>query len=258
MSVSALLQIFQPSESQSEKMTAVNTALGQLERVVADKYTLNAGVVISSETSLLTLEYDNTEDMSPREALRFIYMEITGAPSQAFTVRHPALPHLFIVNNTTGQDATFEIPTSGATEAIVEAGASNILYTSATGVIKVLADTRVQKAQIDAQFWGRPDASEVIGRSIISYETVLAVGMPESFGKVTTNPTASFDIDVQRNGTSIGTITVDTGGAFTFATDGGVPRTIFAGNEVTFHAPATVDATIKDIRFAIAGTQTLA
>jgi len=73
------------------------------------------------------------------------------------------------------------------------------------------------------------------------------------FSNVGTNPTASFALDVKQNGTTIGTITVSTGGAVTATTTSGTAKQIIAGDLISIIAPAGPDATAADMAFTIKG-----
>lgn len=69
-----------------------------------------------------------------------------------------------------------------------------------------------------------------------------------------TNPAASFVIDVKKNGTSAGTITISTGGVVTFATSGGASFSLTGGSdELQFVGPATA-GTALGFAFAIPAT----
>lgn len=60
-----------------------------------------------------------------------------------------------------------------------------------------------------------------------------------------TNPAASYNIDVQKNGVSVGTITISAAGAVSFATSGGTPFTVVGGTEcLTFVGNATADTAV--------------
>lgn len=89
---------------------------------------------------------------------------------------------------------------------------------------------------------GPPDADEIMYAVV----TVRPVYFPADFagsqGHVGIDPTASFVIDVRVDGVSIGSITISTAGAFTFATSGGLAVTVAAGALLEFVAPATPDA----------------
>ena len=63
-----------------------------------------------------------------------------------------------------------------------------------------------------------------------------------------TNPAASLELSVKDDGTEIGTITIATSGAFTFATTGGDPKTVAAGSLLTVVAPATPVASAANAR----------
>src|SRR6185312_5912361 len=68
-----------------------------------------------------------------------------------------------------------------------------------------------------------------------------------SGGSVGTNPTSSAVFTVQKNGSTIGTITISTGGAFTFATTGGSSKTVAKDDRIAIVAPSPQDSTLADV-----------
>ncbi len=108
-----------------------------------------------------------------------------------------------------------------------------------------------------------PSASEVLLRHIVADAFTIPANFatPNSRGAIEINPTASFAIDVQRqvNATgafaTIGTITISTGGVFTFATSGGISKAIAANDVLKFIAPGVADATALGCAITIRGSR---
>src|SRR5687768_4133998 len=63
-------------------------------------------------------------------------------------------------------------------------------------------------------FSGTPDAGALIGKLVTVRAIEFEADFAGSAGHVGTNPAATFDIDVQDDGVSIGTISISTGGVF--------------------------------------------
>lgn len=103
-------------------------------------------------------------------------------------------------------------------------------------------------------FTTTPAASEILALHVVSDAMTLPANLTGSVGSCGTNPTASFAIDVQRNGTSIGTITIATGGTFAFATVSGTSKNLAAGDVLKFVAPATPDATCANVAITLKGS----
>lgn len=59
-----------------------------------------------------------------------------------------------------------------------------------------------------------------------------------------TNPASSFAIDVVKNGSSVGTITISTSGVVSFATSGGTSFTISGTDGLQFVGPASADTAV--------------
>lgn len=109
---------------------------------------------------------------------------------------------------------------------------------------------------IPLSFPGTPTAGQLMGKLIAVRDVALAANFSGSSGHVGTNPAAAFAIDVQDNGSSIGTISISTGGSFTFTTSSGTAKTISAGHRIEFYAPANspAEATIANIAATLKGT----
>ncbi len=104
-------------------------------------------------------------------------------------------------------------------------------------------------------FEATPGADAVVGRVRIGRNITIPANMTGSTGGVGVNPTATFDIDVQDDGVSIGTISVSTGGTLTFTTDSGTSKAVAAGSEITFVAPTTPDTTVEAMSAVILATE---
>jgi|GEM_PF-6322884 len=115
-------------------------------------------------------------------------------------------------------------------------------------------------------FSGTPDTALTLGRAVVGSDIVIPVNFARSFGWVTTNPAASFEILLQKQTSgspaleTVGTITISTAGAFSFVAAGASPPAdieIAAGTRMHFvyeaggGSPLTPDASIFDIDIVI-------
>jgi hypothetical protein len=98
-----------------------------------------------------------------------------------------------------------------------------------------------------------PTATEVLLNHIFSETVYFPDNFAGSVAHIETNPTASFVLDIQKNGSSIGTLTVSTGGAMTFATTGSGEETFNSGDRLRILAPATPDATAANMTWTFKG-----
>lgn len=94
-----------------------------------------------------------------------------------------------------------------------------------------------------------PAASEVLCLYPVNRAFTLRAGLAGTIASITTNPTATFDIDVQRQVnnagafSSIGTISVSTGGVVTLTTTSGTSKAIAVNDVLKFVGDATGDTT---------------
>lgn len=96
-----------------------------------------------------------------------------------------------------------------------------------------------------------------------SSETLLLYTAVESFsfannfggsqGTVGTNPTSSFVLTIQKNGSNVGTATISTGGSVTFNSNN-VSVSMTSGDRLKVVAPGVADATVADVSITLKGS----
>lgn len=100
-----------------------------------------------------------------------------------------------------------------------------------------------------------PSAAAVIHRERAARAIAFKADFAGAQGGVGTNPGAEFTLSVKKNAVEIGTVTVSTGGAVSFATDGAAAQALAAGDELTVEAPAgsPAEATVAEGSFVLPG-----
>lgn len=109
-------------------------------------------------------------------------------------------------------------------------------------------------AVIPASWIGLIPGSQIIGIFTFSNPITFLANFSGAAGKCGTNPTATATFNVKKNGSTVGTVAISTGGAFTFATSGGVAVTFNTGDEITVVAPSSPDATLADVAMSFSGS----
>lgn len=99
-----------------------------------------------------------------------------------------------------------------------------------------------------------PTASEVLTLYVAADDFTLAANLSGSQVSVGTNPTATFAMDVQKNGSTIATISIATNGAVTLTTVGGTSKAIVAGDIIKVVAPGSADASCANVAVSLKGT----
>lgn len=97
-----------------------------------------------------------------------------------------------------------------------------------------------------------PATTEVIMRHLFTQAVVFPGNFSGSRGYVGTNPAATFAIDVTKNGTTCGTISISTSGVFTFTSTSGAAVSFAAGDRMEWIGP-TADASIANFAATLAG-----
>lgn len=103
-------------------------------------------------------------------------------------------------------------------------------------------------------FTTTPSSSEVLALYSAVDAFTIPANMAGSQVKVGTNATSTFAIDVQQNGSSIGTISIGTSGTATLTTASGTSKSIAVGDVLKFVAPSSTDTTIANVAVNIKGT----
>lgn len=170
----------------------------------------------------------------------------------------------------TGTEVEAALQELGASRAAL--GTVATLASDTDGTLAANSDTRVatQKAtktyvdatvgakpfDVHAFYPGVPTASAKVLRVPVARAVSFAANFAGSYAKAGANATGSTVFDIQKNGSSIGSATFAAGAASaTLTTSGGTSQSLAAGDVLAIVGPATADATLADIGFALAGTR---
>lgn len=252
MSVSSLLELLQITETQSEKMTALNTLVSQLEKVVAGTYTLNTAGGLAA----YTLPYDDSSDLSDRTALRFIRLLLNDAASANFKVIHPPKEHLFFVFNDSSYIATFD---AGGVTVEVKPNSGQILYCDGIDFHLLLSALSTVAADFHFQYTGSPGSSEIMGEILVARDTTILDNLSGAQCIVGTRGASTVVLDVLDNTTKFAEVSISSNVLFepTFTTTVGTTRVISAGDRLRLRAPSTVVADFADVLLTIPATAVL-
>lgn len=188
---------------------------------------------------------------------------ISNASAVAITLTSSAGSSFFCALKNIGVGTATLTPSSGTIN-----GASNLALTTGQGAWLFLDGTNWQAVTssgstattfgVVSAVTGRPAASQIVAiYTAFSAETFPAnFGSPnQSYGSVGTNPSSTASYAVNKNGSSVGTISISTSGVFTFTTSGGTSFSLAAGDRLTIVAPSSQDATLADVGITLVGTR---
>lgn len=141
--------------------------------------------------------------------------------------------------------------------------------TISVGTLLVVGVKRVGSASVAAAaynapydvgsgFGDVPTTAQILENIMVVRELNFEADFAGSYGYIAVNPTGTFDIDVQDDGVSIGTISISVGGTFVFTTTSNTAKVVAAGSKLTFIAPASVDATAANAAWTLFGTSGVA
>lgn len=113
----------------------------------------------------------------------------------------------------------------------------NLLWTRDNITVGTSSSAAGTDYTVHLSFEGTPTAQGWMGGHIFDREVLFPIDFDGAQGSVETNPAASYVISIKRNGTEIGTATVSTAGAYTFASTSHTTYTLAAADKLTFVGP---------------------
>jgi hypothetical protein len=161
--------------------------------------------------------------------------------------------HYIVFNNTTGGQS-IRIKTSGGTGITIANGGTAFVRCDGTNVVAISGGESGIGYDIGGFFPFTPISSQLMLKHVFTRSVSLPASLTGSQGKSGVAATAQTDINVLKNGVSIGTIRFAasaTTATFIMAS----PQTFAAGDWIDFIAPATPDITLADISYTLKGTR---
>lgn len=116
-----------------------------------------------------------------------------------------------------------------------------------SGANKKIAMSKIARKGLNAHCAGAPGDDEVIGGGLAPYDFTITEA--NCIAKALVAATGSTTVTIKKNGSSIGTVVWSAAG--TTGTVDITTATVADGDHITFHAPATADATLADITILI-------
>lgn len=120
-------------------------------------------------------------------------------------------------------------------------------------VVGTAATTSTTDYEVPLVYVGTPGAQEWMGGWHFKRAVTFPANFAGSGGSVITNPGSTFAIDVQKNGSSVGTASISVGGVVTFTTVGGASISIADGDKFDFYGPGSV-GTAANFHITFVGT----
>lgn len=250
MSATPILGITEVAENQNSKHITINDAFGFLESAS------NSRIAVDMNNDDLTM----TESMFT-SSLIFFLTNASGPHNLVVpsTVNGMASDRFVVFQNTTAQDITIEAGSAATNTISIAPSSVSFIHVGGSTITVLFSQNAVVSAGDEVAMAlfisDQPGVGAEVLRHVLPRSVVFAGNFASSRGSVGINPTGSAIWGIARNGSSVGTITISTGGVFTYASTGGLAQTFLAGDILTITAPSPQDATLADIGITLFGTK---
>jgi hypothetical protein len=235
-------------QSQAQKEVTANEAFDALDQALAGllQVDVSAGGTIT---------------VDPAAALSCKMLRLTGTLAADAEVVVPNNRKPYLVHNATAGGFAVTVKTAAGAGIAVDSGLHDtaIVYCDGTDVVVISIGNSdgddIGPYDVGVYFPGKPGAGATILQLVTPRAFTLPAGLTGSQGYAGTAPTAQANLDLRKNGASIGTITF--AAAASTATSAFTGEVAFAaGDRLTVIAPGIQDASFANISITFKGTRT--
>jgi hypothetical protein len=265
MTTTLNLGITEVSANQVQKEVTINNALEFLDKVLTENLDVDCAA-------------GGTIALSTAQAQQYMRYHLTGAPAATFNFQFPAgVKRFCIVKNNSGKTATVRQTATPTASVSLPDGGMIMFYVDGTASIETVAAgattlaaltdgpgamagnglkvLRVNSGGTAVEYGPKstitvgafqetaPTASAKVLRYIFTEAATFPANFSGSKGHIGTAATATTVLDVQKNGVSIGSISISTGSVFTFTTTSGTTKAFAVGDRLDIVAPGSPDVT---------------
>lgn len=239
------LNITEVTANQNQKEVPINAGLTKLDRATQDSILIDC---TAGDTTVTSTEF--TENF---------FLSLGGTPSGALDLNVPATKRAFAVYNVTGETVTVQVTGGGGLGVAVDDGKALVCYSDGTDVLAIgAADTGGIGLPIDVGFYiGGGVADEDRSFTFLAvrnFQIPAGMTLSQGYAVVPQDTGSDIDIDVQKNGVSVGTITfADSTQTATFTMS--LATSFTAGDRLTLVTPLALDD-LAGISLTIAAVRT--
>lgn len=232
------LDLTQVTSNQNQKEVTINDQSGELDAAFTEVLTSDyvAGNIILTDSEF-------------RRNVGFKSLNLTVAR----TLTVSAIKRFFFVDNIDGTD-TLQVIRGSTTLTMVAGEVASFLTDGTANGLSLVSNSNAAPFDIGSYFPGVPATDEPLMRFVFTRAVTFPSGLGGSQGLGLVAATAQTDVDIQKNGASVGTMRwAISGTVATFIAAS--PIVMAAGDELRLIAPNTPDATLADLFFTLAGTR---
>jgi hypothetical protein len=248
MSATPNLAVEHILQSQAQKEVTANEAFDALDQAIAGLLELDVSA-------------GGTITVDPAAALACKMLRLTGTLAADAEAVVPDNRKPYFVHNATAGGFTVTVRTAAGAGVAVDSSLhdSAVVYCDGADVVAISVGNAggddIGPYDIGVYFPGQPAAGATLLQLVAPRAFTLPAGLTGSQGYAGTAPAAQADLDIRKNGASIGTVTFAAAAStasFSFASE----VAFAAGDRLTIIAPGTQDASLADISITFKGTRT--
>lgn len=241
-------------------------AIPEVDQTQPNKYiTINNALSFMGAATNKKLESNTTGNWALTEAqfTRYMVFKALGRAG-AFNITLPDAVNVsnterfFVVwNNDSTYTATVKAATSPGAQVSLLPGQLAVCYRNGVDTYALILTDQAGRAY-DLGFFvpGLPADAGIVMEWKATRAWKLLGNALGSQCKVATNPTSTAVFTILKNGSSVGSISINTSGVATFSTTAGAAVSFAVGDILSVTAPTPQDVTLADVGIAFYGTRT--
>jgi hypothetical protein len=235
-------------QSQAQKEVTANEGFDALDQAIAGLFELD-------------VSGGGTITVDPAAARKCKMLRLTGTLAADAEVILPTNKKPYLVHNATAGGFAVTVKTTAGAGIAVDSGLHDtaVVYCDGTDVVAISMGNSggddIGPYDLGVYFPGQPGAGATLLQLVAPRAFTLPAGLTGSQGYAGTAPTAQADLDIHKNGASIGTITFAASAStatFSFASE----VTFAAGDRLAVIAPGSQDASLANVSITFKGTRT--
>ena len=253
MGTTPRLLIAEVAQTQAQWDQTVNDGFVDLENAITDTYAIDftSANINLSVTAMVENQFFLCQNVNTDRTLTF--------PANVTTFDETR--RVVIVHNESTNVGNVSIVPSGGTQIVnlIPGGTAVIYLKGAVGYLASVysSTTPSSDTSYDTSIFisGAPATNDEVFRYMFPRTVTYSSNFSGSRASVRVNPTNNYTFTIDKNGSNVGNLQIDTAGTAVFATNSAATVVFAPGDVLTVNTSSVADATLNDIGITLVGTK---